>query len=72
MQQAGEGLSSDQLLDLFEQSMRGLWNQASLTLGDITLSAVVNRVLFYAAERFPPFEIDTFPRMARFARSCLW
>ena len=56
MQQAGEGLSSDQLLDLFEQAMRRLWNQASLTLGDITLIAVVDRVLFYAAERFPPFE----------------
>ena len=35
---------------------RALWNQAYLTLGEITLTAIVDRVLYDAAERFPPFE----------------
>jgi hypothetical protein len=56
MRQAAAGLSSDQLLELFEQGMRALWNQAYLTLGEITLTAIVDRVLYDAAERFPPFE----------------
>jgi len=50
------GLSSEQLLELFEQGIRALWNQACLTLGDVTLIAIMDRVLYDAAEKFPPFE----------------
>ena len=57
MHEAARGLSSDQLLELFEQGARALWNQAYLTLGEITLTAILDRVLYDAAERFPPFEL---------------
>lgn len=56
MKDVAKGLSSEQLLQLFEQAMGALWNRAHLTLGDVTLSAIMDRVLYNAAERFPPFE----------------
>lgn len=55
MRQAGAGLPPRHLLELFEQGMRALWNQAYLTLGEVTLTAIVDRVVYNAAERFPPF-----------------
>ena len=36
--------------------MVALWNRANLTLGEVTLTAIVDRVLYSAAEQFPPFE----------------
>ena len=56
MKQATSGLSPEELLDLFEQAMAVLWNRAHLILGDVTLSAIMDRVLYNAAERFSPFE----------------
>jgi hypothetical protein len=56
IRQAGDGLSSEQLLELFEQAMSALWERTHLTLGTITLTAILDRVLYTAAERFPPFE----------------
>jgi len=56
MAQAADGLSSEQLLQLFEQAVGALWNRAYLTLGEITLTAIIDRVLYSAAEKFPPFE----------------
>jgi hypothetical protein len=56
IRQAGDGLSSQQLLELFEQAMSALWERTHLTLGRITLTAILDRVLYTAAERFPPFE----------------
>jgi hypothetical protein len=55
MRQAGGDVSPKQLLQLFEQAMGALWNRAGLTLGDVTLAAIVDRVLHTAAEQFPPF-----------------
>jgi hypothetical protein len=49
-------LSPDQLLQLFEHAMGALWNRAHPTLGDVTLSAIMDRVLYNASERFSPFE----------------
>jgi hypothetical protein len=56
IRQAGDSLSSEQLLELFEQAMSALWERAQLTLGTTTLTAILDRVLYTAAERFPPFE----------------
>lgn len=56
MKQAGKGLPPQQVLQLFEQAMTALWNRAHLTLGDVTLSAILDRVLYNAAEKYPPFE----------------
>jgi hypothetical protein len=56
MTRAAQDLSSDQLLELFEQATRALWSRAHLTLGAVTLTAVMDRVLYNASERFSPFE----------------
>ena len=56
MKQAAKGLSPEQLLELFEQAMSALWCRAHLTLGDATLTAIMDRVLLNASETFPPFE----------------
>jgi hypothetical protein len=36
--------------------MASLWNRAYLTLGEVTIAAITDRVLFTTAERFPPFK----------------
>jgi hypothetical protein len=56
MEEAAKGLTSEQLVQLFEQAMGALWRRADLTLGDITLTAIVTRVLHNAGEKFPFFE----------------
>jgi hypothetical protein len=56
MDQTANGLSSVQLLRLFEQAMSALCQRAYLTLGDVTLTAIVDRVLYNAAKKFPSFE----------------
>ncbi len=56
MKEAANGLPPEQLLQLFEQAMGALWNRAHRTLGDVTLSAIMDRVLYNAAERFPFFQ----------------
>ena len=53
LKQAGKGLSSEQLLRLAEIAMAALWKRAYLTLGELTLVAVTERVLYTAAETFP-------------------
>jgi hypothetical protein len=52
MKQASR-VSSGELAQLFEQAMGALLHRAQLTLGDITLAAIVSRVLYNAAEKFP-------------------
>ena len=49
------GCSSEQLGQLFERAMAALWNRAYLTLGEVTLTAIVDRVLYGAVEQFPSF-----------------
>ena len=56
MTKAARDLSSDELLELFEQATGALWRRARLTLGSVTVTAVMERVLYNAAERFSPFE----------------
>lgn len=46
-------VSSDAVLDGFEAGMQRMLQRAQPTLGAITLGAIVDRVLYTAAERYP-------------------
>ena len=48
--------------DAFEHALNALWGRALATLGEITLGALVDRVLYVAAERYPllsPLSVGT-------------
>jgi hypothetical protein len=55
MTRVGRDAPPPQLLRAFEQAFAALWKRALPTLGEVTLSAIVDRVLTGAAETFPPF-----------------
>jgi len=44
------------LLEAFEATFAALWRRTRLTLGDVTLTAIVERVLHVARTRFPILE----------------
>jgi hypothetical protein len=48
-------LPPDELVRAFETGFGAMWQRAQRTLGDITLTAIVDRVLYVAGERFPMF-----------------
>jgi len=50
---AVQDLEIAELLPLFERVLGRLWDRARQTLGDVTLTAIVDRVLYTASERFP-------------------
>jgi len=52
---AAKGMSRDALVDLFEAALHGLWVRTRTTLGEVTLTAIADRVLHNAAERLPVF-----------------
>ena len=59
--QAAKGLSEERRLLLFEQALGALWRRAHVTLGEITLGAVTERVLYFATEKYPflaPIKVD--------------
>ncbi len=41
------------LIQAFERAFAALWQRSYLTLGEVTLTAIVDRVLHSATERFP-------------------
>jgi hypothetical protein len=47
-----EGRSVTQLIDTLERGFSALWLRAYLTLGEVTLVAIVKRVLWSAEEKF--------------------
>lgn len=49
---ATQELTPEAYLELFGASLAALWSSASTTLGDVTLTAIVDRVLCNATERF--------------------
>ena len=49
------GRSAPQLIHCFERTVAALWARAHRTLGDVTLTAILGRVLHDAAERYPGF-----------------
>ena len=42
-----------ELLDVYERALDAIWRRAHLSLGEITLVAIVDRVLYHGVERFP-------------------
>ena len=53
MDRAARGLPPERLTLAFEQAFAALWRRAQQTLGEVTLAAITDRVLFTAAEQFP-------------------
>ena len=53
LRQTAGGASAQRRLQLLEGALRALWRRAHGTLGEVTLGAVTERVLYHAAERFP-------------------
>jgi hypothetical protein len=48
-----ESLPPAQLVSLFERAMSALWRRAQVTLGEVSLAAIVDRVLYTASEQYP-------------------
>ena len=46
------GLASDVLLRLFGLALDAVWTRTKTTLGEVTLTAIAERVIFNASERF--------------------
>src|SRR5581483_10477816 len=51
--QRAEALSAVAMVVRFEESLDALWKRAHLTLGEVTLGAIVGRVLYTATEKSP-------------------
>jgi hypothetical protein len=47
-----KGWSSAMLVSLFERATSALWRRAQVTLGEVTLAAIVDRVLYTASEKY--------------------
>ena|SRR5438105_2654442 len=45
-------VSEDQLAGLFEKAMSALWHRTYSALGDITVAAIMDRVLYTATEKY--------------------
>lgn len=48
-----KGLPSARVISLFEKALVALWNRSHVTLGVVTLAAIVDRVLYVASENYP-------------------
>jgi hypothetical protein len=53
LEQSAKNLSTEALLQLFEAALAALWARTATTLGVVTLSAIAERVLYNASEKFP-------------------
>ena len=61
LERAAGGLSPERLLELFEAAFAVLWARTSTPLGEVTMTAIAERVLYNASEKFPMFsslEVD--------------
>ena len=59
LERSAEGLPAELLVRLFEQAITALWTRTSTTLGDVTLGAIADRVVYNAAEKYPLFSAIT-------------
>jgi hypothetical protein len=53
LKRSSRSLSPDLLLRLFEAALLALWRSTKTTLGEVTLTAIAERVLHNAAQKFP-------------------
>src|SRR5688572_28311115 len=49
------GASLEELIGLLERALNALWKRTTVTLGEVTLTAIVDRVLYNATEKFSFF-----------------
>jgi hypothetical protein len=54
-------LPSERMIQAFELAFAALWRRAHHTLGEVTLGAIVDRVLHVASEHYPPFAVLALP-----------
>lgn len=52
LERSAAGLAPDALLRLFEAALDAVWIRTKTTLGEVTLTAIAERVLHNASERF--------------------
>ena len=52
-ERTGRGLSSDGLIRLFSDALAAVWRRSFVTLGEVTLTAVMERVLYTSREAYP-------------------
>ena len=52
LERSATGLAPEVLLRLFEAALDGVWLRTKTTLGEVTLTAIAERVLHNASERF--------------------
>lgn len=60
-------LSQQELVDVFERALKALWSRAHQSLGEVTLMAIVDRVLHEGVDAYPhlaPLKVE--PRGADF------
>ena len=57
MARAAAGAPPERLVQVFEEGFGVLWRRAHRTLGDVTLVAILDRVLHYATEKFPMMSV---------------
>jgi hypothetical protein len=55
LKRSAKDLSPEVLLQLFETALGALWARTRTTLGEVTLTAIAERVLYNASEKFPLF-----------------
>jgi hypothetical protein len=55
LDRSAKKLSSEALLRLFERAFGALWGRTATTLGEVTLTAIADRVFYNAAEKYPLF-----------------
>ena len=53
LEDAAADLPAPRLIALLELALATLWVRANRTLGEVTLGAIVDRVLYLASERYP-------------------
>jgi hypothetical protein len=58
LEDAGAELPAPKLIALLELALATLWTRANRTLGEITLGAIVDRVLHVTSERYPFLSIS--------------
>jgi hypothetical protein len=55
LKRSGKDLSPEVRLRLFEAALSALWGRTTTTLGEVTLTAIAERVLHNASETYPLF-----------------
>lgn len=51
--QTDQEMAPDRLVRVFEGAFNAIWRRAQAALGEVTLTAIVNRVLYNATEQYP-------------------